>query len=262
MPRRRIAAKAGLALIAALLCGSALSASAARHPVARRAAARHPAARRAAPAPAIVHDYIPIGPRRTAETRAYAKRHYGIVGSTLIGPHVIVEHFSGSETYQSVHNTFLPDVPDSELGELPGLCAQFVVDRNGRIYQQTSVRFMCRHTVGLNWTAIGIEHVGSSDAEILADHRQLTASIALTRWLQAVYAIPTVNVIGHNESLRSRYHCEHVAALRDQTHDDWNRADMRIYRRLLGPGPPGSSPGAGADQHAASCAARLGRTPS
>jgi hypothetical protein len=28
---------------------------------------------------------------------------------------------------------------------------------------------MCRHAVGLNWSAIGIEHVGNSDQEVLSD---------------------------------------------------------------------------------------------
>ena len=32
---------------------------------------------------------------------------------------------------------------------------------------------MCRHTVGLNYTSIGIEHVGLSDAEVLGNPRQL-----------------------------------------------------------------------------------------
>ena len=32
-----------------------------------------------------------------------------------------------------------------------------------RIHQLVPLNIMCRHTVGLNWTAIGIEHVGYSD---------------------------------------------------------------------------------------------------
>ena len=41
------------------------------------------------------------------------------------------------------------------------------------------------------------------------------------------------NVIGHNESLSSPYHRERVARLRTQTHGDWVRADMRVFRRRL-----------------------------
>jgi beta-N-acetylhexosaminidase len=165
--------------------------------------------------------------------RRYALRHYGINSYKLIHPHVIVEHFTENESYQATWNTFAPDVPDVELHELPGTCAHFVIDKNGTIHQLVPLGLMCRHTVGLNYTSIGIEHVGMSDQEILHDHRQLQASLALTRWLQAKFGIATRNVIGHNESLSSPYHHENVPSLRHQTHDDWNRHDMNTYRRLL-----------------------------
>jgi beta-N-acetylhexosaminidase len=92
---------------------------------------------------------------------------------------------------------------------------------------------MCRHTVGLNYTAIGIEHVGLTDADLMGDRRQLNASLRLTRWLQARYHILTRNVIGHNESLSSPYHRERVARLRRQTHGDMRHSTMVRYRRLL-----------------------------
>jgi N-acetyl-anhydromuramyl-L-alanine amidase AmpD len=76
--------------------------------------------------------------------------------------------------------------PDVELHERPGVCAHFVVDRDGTIYQLVSLRWMCRHTVGLNDVAIGIEHVGYSDAEILGRPAQILASLRLTRWQPAL----------------------------------------------------------------------------
>ncbi len=69
---------------------------------------------------------------------AYSKRHYGDHTSRLRNPHVIVEHISVASSAAAVYNTFAPDHPDPELHELPN--------------------------VGLNWTAIGIEHAGHSDA--------------------------------------------------------------------------------------------------
>ena len=92
---------------------------------------------------------------------------------------------------------------------------------------------MCRHTVGLNWTAIGIEHVGQSDAQVMGNRRQLAASLRLTRALQGRYGIATRNVIGHNESRSSPYHRERVARLRTQTHADFPKAVMDGYRRRL-----------------------------
>jgi hypothetical protein len=183
--------------------------------------------------PAIIQRPIPFGAKRKREMAAYAQRHYGFRDYRLRNPKVIVEHYTVTPTFQSTWNTFAPDRPDPELHELPATCSHFVVDRDGRIYQLVPVSIMCRHTVGLNWTSIGIEHVGYSDGEILGNRRQLAASLRLTRWLRCRFGITVKNVIGHSESLSSPYHREHVARLRSQTHGDWTHADMKKYRRKL-----------------------------
>jgi hypothetical protein len=61
----------------------------------------------------------------------------------------------------------------------------------------------------------------------------MRSSLALVRWLRCRLGIPIRDVIGHNESITSPYHHELVAALRTQTHDDFNAADMNVYRRRL-----------------------------
>jgi beta-N-acetylhexosaminidase len=187
----------------------------------------------APPKPAIVSKPIPFGAARRAETAAYAQRHYGLNTWRLVHPHVIVEHYTATTTFSSTYSTFAADRADSELHELPGTCAHFVIDTDGTIYQLVPLSIICRHTVGLNYTAVGIEHVGTSDAEILGNPRQLRASLALTVWLMHRYGIQLRNVIGHNESLTSPYHRENVAAWRCQTHGDWTRGDMNVYRRKL-----------------------------
>jgi beta-N-acetylhexosaminidase len=108
-----------------------------------------------------------------------------------------------------------------------------VIDRDGTIYQLVRLDRMCRHTVGMNWAAIGIEHVGLSDAQVLGDAAQMRSSLALTLWLMARYHISLGNVIGHNESLTSALHRERYAPWRCQTHADWKRADMDVYRARL-----------------------------
>ena len=108
-----------------------------------------------------------------------------------------------------------------------------MVDTDGTIYQLVSLSIRCRHTVGLNWTAIGIEHVGTSDAGILDNPKQLHSSLMLTLWLMSKFHISLGDVIGHNESLTSPYHHELVAAWRCQTHGDWSRPDMDRYRAML-----------------------------
>jgi len=140
------------------------------------------------------------------------ERHYGEATYVLSHPKVIVEHYTETTTAQEAFNTFAPDVPDSEFHELPNTCAHFLVEANGRIDQLVPLSLRCRHTVGLNWTAIGIENVGLSDQEILDHPAQMAASLALTRW---------------------PYHHELVPAFQHQTHSDWNHADMERYRALL-----------------------------
>jgi beta-N-acetylhexosaminidase len=182
--------------------------------------------------PHIVWKPIPFGAKRKAEMAQYAKRHYGI-DSYVLRPKVIVEHYTATTSFSSAYNTFAADVPDAELHQLPGTCAHFIIDRDGTIYQLVPLDIMCRHTVGLNYVAIGIEHVGTSDAEILEDAAQMRSSLALTAWLMRRYRISLANVIGHNESLTSPYHKELYAPWRTQTHGDWRHADMNIYRARL-----------------------------
>ncbi len=199
-----------------------------------------PRADQSQPPPGVVWDPIPFGPRRRAETAAYVSRHYGSFMQPtwrLIDPRVIVIHYTGSD-FASAFATFASDVPDIELHELPGTCAHFLIDTAGTIHQLVPLDTICRHTVGLNWTAIGIEHVGFSDAQVVGNPRELSASLGLVRWLQCRFRIQTENVIGHNESLSSPFHREDLAALRSQTHDDFSHADMQVYRaRLSHAGP-------------------------
>jgi N-acetylmuramoyl-L-alanine amidase-like protein len=185
------------------------------------------------PRPHIVWKPIPFSARRLAETASYAQRHYGVDTWHIRGPHVIVEHYTVSTTMISAWSTFAQDVPDSELHELPGTCAHFIVDRDGTIYQLVPLDVICRHTVGLNLVALGIEHVGMSDAQVLDDPAQMRASLHLTAWLMKRYHIPLGDVIGHAESLTSPYHHELYGPWRCQTHADWQPADMGVYRHRL-----------------------------
>lgn len=165
---------------------------------------------------------------------AYSQRHYGERAWRLRRPRVIVEHVAVAGTAAAVRNAFAADVPDPELHELPNVCAHFVVAPSGRIFQLVNLRTRCRHTVGLNWTAIGIEHAGFTDADVLGNRRQMRASLRLTRYLRCRFQIKQRDVIGHAESLSSPYHRERVPSLRRQTHGDWRHRSMSIYRQKLG----------------------------
>ena len=215
------------AFVVELPAGSLLRTGVARHSRAVLAVAR------AVSPPRVVQRPIPFGAKRKREMRAYSRRHYGIDDFRLRRPRVIVQHFTASNSFDSAYDTFAQDVPDVELGELPGVCAHYLIDRDGTIAQLVPTSIMCRHTVGLNYTAIGIEHVGVSDGQVLGNRRQLAASLRLTRMLQGRHRIRLRNVIGHNQSLSSPFHRERVERLRRQTHGDFTAASVRRYRRAL-----------------------------
>jgi N-acetylmuramoyl-L-alanine amidase len=179
---------------------------------------------------------IPFGADRRRQMRAYSRRHYGLDRARLVVPKVIVQHYTASSTFSSAYNTFAANQPDVELHERPGVCAHYIVDRDGTIHQLVSLKWMCRHTIGLNHTAIGIEHVGVSDRDVMGRTRQRTASLRLTAWLQERFGIRLPDVIGHAESLSSPHHHERVPSLRRRTHGDFAPATMRRYRRLLSEG--------------------------
>jgi beta-N-acetylhexosaminidase len=212
--------------------------------IAAHAAAAGP---RQPPKPHIVWKPVPFDAARRAAMAAYERRHYGLSTWRLRGPKVIVEHYTANDSFSATWNAFASNAPDPELGELPGTCAHFVVDTDGTIYQLVPLTTACRHTVGLNWTAIGVEHVGTSDAAILSNPRQLEASLALNAWLMGRYGIQLRNLIGHSESVTSPFHKELYAPWHCQTHGDWSAADMARYRAALRriavshglrPGPP------------------------
>jgi beta-N-acetylhexosaminidase len=188
---------------------------------------------RAVAPPREVAKPIPYGPARRADMDDYAQRHYGFHDHRLRKPRVIVEHYTVTSSFPPVFDYFSRNEPDPEHHELPGVCSHYVIDRDGTIFRLVPTTLMCRHTVGLNWTAIGIEHVGMSDAQVMGNRRQLAASLRLTRALQGRFRIRTRNVIGHNENRQSPFHRERVASLRTQTHADFPRAVMDGYRRRL-----------------------------
>jgi beta-N-acetylhexosaminidase len=183
--------------------------------------------------PPIHKMLIPYPKKRKREMAAYSKRHYGQYKWRLNNPKLIVEHYAAAGSISSIFNTFAPDRPDVEFHELPGVCSHFAVSASGGIYKFVPISIRCRHVVGLNHVAVGIEHVGFSDQDILNRPAQLNASLQLTQWLRCRLGLPINQVIGHNESLSSPFYKELDPRFKGQTHGDWNHADMQIYRADL-----------------------------
>ena len=196
-----------------------------------------PSALQGPPKPAITRDFIHYGATRQAEMAAYARRHYG-VSTDRVHPRVIVLHFtdSGPGSYPGVHALFDANQPNG--GELPGVCAQFVVDQDGTIYQQVPLKLMCRHAIGLNDRAIGIEMIQQqgisshwADQQILHRRPQIRSVLRLVRWLQARYDIAKRNVIGHAMANDSPFFHDLEGWRND--HTDWQREDVLELRSRL-----------------------------
>jgi N-acetyl-anhydromuramyl-L-alanine amidase AmpD len=188
-----------------------------------------------APQPTIVQSPIPYGPTRRRQMAAYSKRHYG-TSTSVLRPRVIVLHFTANNSYSATWNTFASNA--TNLGEKPGTCSQFVIEKNGRIHQLVPLNVRCRHTVGLNHVAIGIEMVQQTgqgarwaDQQILHRPKQVKAALRLVRWLQARYRIKAADVIGHSMANHHRLFKDLEGWRND--HVDWQAADVRAFRRRL-----------------------------
>ena len=166
----------------------------------------------------------------------YSERHYGQREWRLSDPDVIVLHFTATDSYAAVWSTF--DSNASSMGELPGVCSHYVIEQDGTINQLVPPTIRCRHTIGLNYTAIGIEMVQSTgrgshwaDQQILARRPQIRAALALVRWLQSRYAIPTGEVIGHAMANDDPHFKDREGWMND--HTDWLKRDVKEFRARL-----------------------------
>ena len=166
---------------------------------------------------------------------AYSLRHFG-TSSWQLTPTMVVPHYTAGGTWSSTRAVFAADAVNT--GELPGTCAHYVVDKDGTVYQLVPTSIRCRHTIGLNDQAIGIEMVqegGSSaawaDRQILDRPAQVGAALALVRSLQAPFGIATGNVAGHATANAAPQFHDLLGWRND--HADWGAADVAEFRSRL-----------------------------
>ena len=186
--------------------------------------------------PEIEHDPIPYGAERKRQMANYSKRHYGQRSWRLPERHVraVVLHYTAGSSYSGAWSTFASNAP--ALGERPGVCAQFVVDKDGAVYRLTSLKTRCRHTIGLNHRSIGIEMVqedvggpGATARAILRRKRQARAAVRLVAWLKQRYGIEMRDVIGHAMANDSRFFEDRTGWTND--HSDWLPPQVRKFRK-------------------------------
>ena len=150
----------------------------------------------------IVEKPIIFDAQRTELTKEYLLDRYGIQQDNVeITPKMIVLHWTVIPSMQRTFDVFNPPtLPDwrPDINSVSGLnvSSQFLVDRDGTIYQLLPETTMARHVIGLNHCAIGIENVGGTDDLPLTD-AQLKSNIWLVKYLSKKYAIDYL--IGHYE---------------------------------------------------------------
>lgn len=138
---------------------------------------------------------------RTQLSLEYMKEHYNIEQqSPTINPKMIVLHYTAGGTVESNFQYFNKPYLEDKRSYLKNestlnVSSHFIIDRDGKIYQLQEPNQFARHTIGLNYCAIGVENIGSK-AQPLTE-KQAEANAKLIRYLSKKYAIEYV--IGHSE---------------------------------------------------------------
>lgn len=154
----------------------------------------------------IKKKYISYDAKRRELSIEYIKTRHGInQASPVIVPKMIVLHYTGGGTIQSNFNYF----NQTEIEEARGnnkkqsklnVSSHFLVDRDGTIYQLMDDTSFARHTIGLNYCAIGVENIGDEKNPLTKE--QVIANVQLIRHLCGKYKIEYL--IGHSEYVQFR----------------------------------------------------------
>ncbi|CAN0600630.1 unnamed protein product [Ectocarpus sp. 12 AP-2014] len=150
----------------------------------------------------IVGRPITFNEERKVLTLEYLQNRYGLEqDSPEIDPKMIVLHWTVIPTFEKSFAAFDPvSLPNwrPDIKNVSGLnvSSQFMIDRDGTIYQLMPETTMARHVIGLNHCAIGVENVGGTD-DLPLTKAQLKSNIWLVRYLKDKYDIDYL--IGHYE---------------------------------------------------------------
>ena len=150
----------------------------------------------------IIQKPILYNEQREQLSLEYLKQRYNMIQekATII-PKMVVVHWTVIPTMQGTYDAFYaPTLPESRAkissASQLNVSSQYLIDRDGSIYQLLPDTTFARHVIGLNHSAIGIENVGNGTDLPLTD-AQLKSNIALIKQLSLKY--PIEYVIGHYE---------------------------------------------------------------
>ncbi|MDD2789815.1 MAG: glycoside hydrolase family 3 N-terminal domain-containing protein [Sulfurimonas sp.] len=157
---------------------------------------------------AIIQKPVHFSQKRIDLSKEYIKTHYDMNVSNIdIEPKSIVLHWTSIMDFELCFERLKAEeiVEGRKYIQSAGalnVSAHFLVNRDGSIYQLMPENLMARHTIGLNYSAIGIENIGGQDnkAEDLTQ-AQVEANIRLVRYLKQKY--PNIEyLLGHYEYLK------------------------------------------------------------
>jgi N-acetylmuramoyl-L-alanine amidase len=154
----------------------------------------------------IIQLPINYSKERTDLSIEYLKNRHGIIQTTpTINPIMVILHFTDGGTIKSIHNYFnSPTIEDSrqinKRVSALNVGSQFLIDRDGKIYQLMPDNYLARHAIGLNYCAIGVENIGSEKNPLT--EAQVVANASLVRHLTKKYKIQYL--IGHSEYTQFR----------------------------------------------------------
>jgi N-acetylmuramoyl-L-alanine amidase len=154
----------------------------------------------------IIQLPINYSKERTALSIEYLKNRHGITQTTpTINPVMVILHFTDGGTIKSIQNYFnSPTIEDSrqinKRVSALNVGSQFLIDRDGKIYQLMPDNYLARHAIGLNYCAIGVENIGSDKNPLTQE--QVIANASLVRHLAKKYKIEYL--IGHSEYIAFR----------------------------------------------------------
>ena len=149
----------------------------------------------------IVRKLLNYTPERKQLSIAYLEKRHGIFQSSpTIRPCMIVLHYTGGGSNKSIYNYFNQiNIEDgrkyNKQQSKLNVSSHYSIDRNGTVYQLVEDTLFARHTIGLNYCAIGIENIGGPNNPLTKE--QVKANADLIRLLSGKH--PIKYVIGHSE---------------------------------------------------------------
>lgn len=149
----------------------------------------------------IINKPIDYSAERIRLSLEYLRDHYQMIQkSPTILPKIIVLHYTAGGTVETNYKYFNKTHLESARNVLKkqstlNVSSQFIVDRDGTVYQLMEPNMFARHTIGLNYCAIGIENIGGKNQPLT--EQQSLSNAQLIRYLTKKYNIEYL--IGHSE---------------------------------------------------------------